>query len=104
MAALGLTLQTVGMTMQTAYSGNTDGKFRAGEYEYDINIKYNAFDRKNITDVSNLIFTNNMGQQIELSQFATITEGSGPSKLERRDKTASVTVQGQNMGFRLELL
>jgi len=59
MAALGLTLQTVGMTMQTAYSGNTDGKFRAGEYEYDINIKYNAFDRKSITDVFillNLIF------------------------------------------------
>ena len=98
MSALGLTLQTVGMTMQTAYSGNTDGKFRAGEYEYDINIKYNAFDRKNIADVSNLIFTNSMGQQIKLSQFAAITEGSGPSKLERRDKTASVTVQGQNIG------
>ena len=98
MSALGLTLQTVGMTMQTAYSGNTDGKFRAGEYEYDINIKYNAFDRKNITDVSNLIFINDLGQQIKLSQFATITEGSGPSKLERRDKTASVTVQGQNIG------
>ncbi|RVT79699.1 efflux RND transporter permease subunit [Flavobacterium sufflavum] len=98
MAALGLTLQTVGMTMQTAYSGNTDGKFRAGEYEYDINIKYNAFDRKNITDVSNLIFINDQGQQIKLSQFANITEGSGPSKLERRDKTASVTVQGQNIG------
>jgi HAE1 family hydrophobic/amphiphilic exporter-1 len=41
---LGLSLQTVGMTMQTAYSGNTDGKFRAGEY--DINIKYSSFDRK----------------------------------------------------------
>jgi HAE1 family hydrophobic/amphiphilic exporter-1 len=25
------------------------GKFRAGEYEYDINIKYNAFDRKALT-------------------------------------------------------
>ena len=98
MAALGLNLQTVGMTMQTAYSGNTDGKFRAGEYEYDINIKYNAFDRKNIEDVSNLIFINDLGQQIKLSQFANITEGSGPSKLERRDKTASVTVQGQNIG------
>lgn len=98
MAALGLTLQTVGMTMQTAYSGNTDGKFRAGEYEYDINIKYNAFDRKNISDVSNLIFVNSAGQQIKLSQFASITEGSGPSQLERRDKSASVTVQGQNVG------
>jgi HAE1 family hydrophobic/amphiphilic exporter-1 len=48
MASLGLSLQTVGMTMQTAYSGN-NGKFRAGEYEYDINIKYNAFDRKALT-------------------------------------------------------
>ena len=98
MAALGLSLQTVGMTMQTAYSGNTDGKFRAGEYEYDINIKYNAFDRKSVTDVSNLIFFNDRGEQIKLSQFATIKEGSGPSQLERRDKTASVTVKGQNVG------
>jgi hypothetical protein len=44
-----------------------------------------------------------MGQQIAIS-VCTITEGSGPSKLERRDKTASVTVQGQNIEFRLELL
>lgn len=98
MAALGLTLQTVGMTMQTAFSGNTDGKYRAGEYEYDINIRYNAFDRKNINDVSNLIFVNNKGAQIKLSQFATVKEGSGPSQLERRDKSASVTVQGQTVG------
>ena len=98
MAALGLSLQTVGITMQTAFSGNTDGRFRAGEYEYDINIKYNAFDRKSIADVSNLIFINDMGQQIKLNQFATVTEGSGPSQLERRDKTVSVTVKGQNVG------
>jgi HAE1 family hydrophobic/amphiphilic exporter-1 len=45
MAALGLSLQTVGMTMQTAFSGNTDGVLEL-ENEYDINIKYNAFDRK----------------------------------------------------------
>ncbi|NGY36816.1 efflux RND transporter permease subunit [Flavobacterium sp. XN-5] len=98
MSALGLTLQTVGMTMQTAYSGNTDGKFRAGEYEYDINIKYSSFDRKSINDVSNLIFINDKGEQIKLSQFATVKEGSGPSQLERRDKTASVTLKGQTVG------
>ncbi|HLF51679.1 efflux RND transporter permease subunit [Flavobacterium sp.] len=98
MATLGLSLQTVGLTMQTAYSGNTDGKFRAGEYEYDINIKYSSFDRKSINDVSNLIFINERGEQIKLSQFATVKEGSGPSQLERRDKTASVTVKGQTVG------
>ncbi|WP_442589007.1 efflux RND transporter permease subunit [Pedobacter sp. AW31-3R] len=98
MAALGLTLQTVGATMQTAFSGNTDGKFRRGEYEYDINIRYQTFNRKNIDDVRNLIFVNTDGKQIKLSQFAEIKEGSGPSQLERRDKSTSVSVKAQSIG------
>ncbi|WP_205510678.1 efflux RND transporter permease subunit [Longitalea arenae] len=98
MASLGLSLQTVGATMQTAFNGNTDGKFRAGEYEYDINIRYNSFNRSNIEDVRNLEFVNDQGQRIKLSQFASITEASGPSLLERRDKSPSVTVQGQTVG------
>ncbi|NMH28688.1 efflux RND transporter permease subunit [Flavobacterium silvaticum] len=98
MAALGLDLQTVGMTMQTAFNGNTDGKFRAGQYEYDINIRFNEFDRSNIDNVRNLVFTNTAGQQIKLSQFANVTEGSGPSLLERRDKSAAVSIQAQTVG------
>lgn len=98
MAALGLNLQTVGASMQTAFNGNTDGKFRAGEYEYDINIRFDDYDRKNVEDVSNLQFTNNAGQLVRLSQFATIREGSGPSQLERRDKSTSVKVQSQVVG------
>ncbi|MCB0631415.1 MAG: efflux RND transporter permease subunit [Saprospiraceae bacterium] len=98
MAALGLNLQTVGATMQTAFSGNTQGKYRAGEYEYDINIRYDDFNRKNIDDVSELIFVNNQGRQVELNQFATITETSGPSQLERRDKSTSVKIEAQTVG------
>lgn len=98
MSALGLTLQTVGATMQTAFAGNTDGKFRQGEYEYDINIQYQDFDRKDIDDVRNLIFTNQAGAQIKLSQFADIKEGSGPSLLERLNKSTSVTVKAQTVG------
>ncbi|WEK36996.1 MAG: efflux RND transporter permease subunit [Candidatus Pseudobacter hemicellulosilyticus] len=98
MSSLGLTLQTVGSTMQTAFNGNTDGKFRAGEYEYDINIRYSEFNRKSIDDVRNLEFVNDQGQTIKLSQFANVVESSGPSQLERRDKSPSVTVQGQTVG------
>jgi hydrophobic/amphiphilic exporter-1 (mainly G- bacteria), HAE1 family len=98
MAALGLSLSTVGATMQTAFSGNTNGKFRQGEYEYDINIRYGSFNRRSIDDVSNLLFTNSKGQQIRLAQFATVKESSGPSQLERRDKSASVTVEAQSVG------
>ncbi len=98
MAALGLSLATVGSTMQTAFSGNTDGKFRQGEYEYDINIRYDAFNRQQINDVSDLLFINDKGQQIRLAQFATVSESSGPSQLERRDKSTSVTIQAQVVG------
>jgi HAE1 family hydrophobic/amphiphilic exporter-1 len=98
MSAVGLTLQTVGSTMQTAFAGNTDGKYRKGEYEYDINIQYQNFNRQNIDDVRNLIFVNNDGKQIKLSQFATITEGSGPSQLERLNKSTSVSVKAQSIG------
>lgn len=101
MSALGLTLENVGGTMQTAFSGTADDskmKFRQGDYEYDINIRFDDFDRKNLTDVSNIQFVNNKGQLIKLSQFATIKEGSGPSQLERRDKNTSVSVKSQVIG------
>ncbi|HYC27825.1 MAG TPA: efflux RND transporter permease subunit, partial [Chitinophagaceae bacterium] len=98
MAALGLNLSTVGSTMQTAFSGNTNGKFRQGEYEYDINIRYSSFNRKSIEDVSNLLFVNDKGEEIRLSQFANIRESSGPSQLERRDKSTAVTIQAQTVG------
>lgn len=98
MSALGLDLSTVGMTMQTAFSGNTDAKYRAGEYEYDINIRYDQFNRSDINDVRNLIFVNNLGQKIKLSQFADVRESSGPSLLERRDKSPSVNVNAQVVG------
>jgi len=98
MSRLGLDLGTVGMTMQTAFSGNTDAKFRAGEYEYDINIRYDEFNRSNIEDVRNIVFVNKNGEKIRLSQFADIEQGSGPSVLERRDKSPSVTVKSQVIG------
>lgn len=98
MSSLGLDLMTVGMTMQTAFSGNTDGKYRAGDYEYDINIRYNEFNRSSINDVRELLFMNNEGKNIKLSQFATVVESSGPSLLERRDKSPSVNIEAQSVG------
>ncbi len=98
MSALGLDLATVGGTMQTAFNGNTNGKFRQGQYEYDINIRFDDYDRKNVDNVANTTFANNKGQLIRLSQFANITETSGPSQLERRDKSTAIKVQSQAVG------
>ncbi len=98
MNALGLDVATVGMTMQTAYAGNTDTKYRAGDTEYDINIRYDEIGRGTIEDIKNLKFINSKNQAITLDQFADITYGSGPTLLERRDKSPSVSVQAQVVG------
>lgn len=98
MASLGLNMATVGMAMQTAFSGNTDAKYRAGDREYDINIRYDEIGRANINDVKNLVFINNMGQSIQLKQFAEVGYGSGPTLLERRDKSPSVSIEGRVVG------
>ncbi|MDR0262673.1 MAG: efflux RND transporter permease subunit [Sphingobacterium sp.] len=98
MTSLGLNVSTVGMTMQTAFSGNTDNKYRAGDNEYDINIRYTESGRANIDNVRDLKFINNQGASISLDQFANVTYGSGPTLLERRDKSPAVSIQGQAIG------
>lgn len=98
MSAVGLNLSSVGKTMQTAFNGNTDGKFRAGEYEYDIDIRFDDNSRKSIDDVRNLIFINNAGEEVRLSQFANVNLSAGPSLLERRDKSPAVKVKAKAVG------
>jgi hydrophobic/amphiphilic exporter-1 (mainly G- bacteria), HAE1 family len=98
MARLGLSLSQVGGTMQVAYAGSDEAKFRDGEDEYDIRVMFDAFDRTNIDDVRNMPFVNTRGETIRLSQFADVSRSTGTSKLERRDRTSSVTVQSQVRG------
>lgn len=101
MNALGLNIAAVGGVMQTAFSGNTNNKYRAGENEYDINIRFNETGRSGIDDVKNLKFISNNGTPILLSQFADVEYSSGPTLLERRDKSPAVSVQGQVIGVPL---
>src|SRR5690606_5012695 len=51
-----------------------------------------------INDVKSIIFVNKDEEKIRLDQFADIQQGSGPSVLERRDKSPSVTVKSQVIG------
>jgi hydrophobic/amphiphilic exporter-1 (mainly G- bacteria), HAE1 family len=98
MAELGLDLQSVGATMQYAFSGNTDAKFRQGENEYDINVRFDEYDRRSVDDIRALTFMNKFGQSIRLDQFAEVKESSGPSRLERYNRISSVNVNAQLLG------
>lgn len=98
MAALGLSMETVGATMQNAFAGNNNSKFTEAGKDYDINIKYDDFNKKNMDDISNFFFINNKGQIIRFDQFASITRTLGATKLERKNRIPSVTVSSQVLG------
>jgi HAE1 family hydrophobic/amphiphilic exporter-1 len=98
MAQLGLNIATVGATLQNSFSGNDDSKYRDEGNDYDIRVMLDAFDRKNPEDVQSVSFLNAQGQLIKLAQFASITQSTSPSVLERKDRRGSVTVTSYNLG------
>lgn len=98
MADNGLAMAQVGLTLQTAFSGNTDARFRDGEYEYPIRIGLDAFDRKNVDNIRNLTLINPLGSPVMIRQFAEVNEGTAPSKLERRDRLPSIIFTAQVIG------
>jgi HAE1 family hydrophobic/amphiphilic exporter-1 len=98
MAALGLSVADVGTTLQTAFNGNDRSKYREEGFEYDILVSLDKFNRANKEDVSNLVFVNNKGQQVQLKQFATVSQELGASVLERRDRLTAITVNAQVVG------
>ena len=98
MAVLGLSVSDVGATLRTSLNGNNDSKYRDGNYEYDIRVGIDYFDRTNSEDVAKLTFMNKKGELIALKQFADISYGLGASALERFNRISSITVKSNVVG------
>ena len=98
MTALGLRMDQVGSVLQLAFSGNTDSKLTQGQYEYDINVKLDQFNRQSVDELKQLSFASANGTMIRLEQFASIERTLGPAKLERKDRISSVTVSCEVVG------
>ena len=98
MADYGLTMAQVGLTLQTAFSGNIDAKYRDGQYEYPLRVSLDAFDRRSAKDIENVSFVNPLGSTVYLKQFASVTNSTAPTRLERRDRMPSVMLTAQAIG------
>jgi len=98
MAALGLQMNQVGNIINLAFSGNSDSKLTQGQYDYDITVKLDAFNRQSVDELKQLSFINDKGQTVRLEQFAAIERTIGPAKLERKDRISSVTISCEVVG------
>ncbi len=94
LSANNISLGEAALSIRTALAGNTDAKFKEGETEYDINVILDKIDRSNARDVSNITIINRMGQQMKVSDIATLYYGEGPAVIGRKNRERVVTLTG----------
>ncbi len=94
LSANGMTLGEAALAIRTALAGNTDSKYKEGQTEFDINVIYDKLDRSNAQEVANISLVNRAGQQLKLSDVASIVYGKGPSQINRKNRERVVTLTG----------
>ncbi|MEI8135074.1 MAG: efflux RND transporter permease subunit [bacterium] len=98
LAANSMSLGEAAFALRTALSGNTDAKYKEGETEYDINVILDRINRSNAHDVERLTLLNHSGQQVKVSDIATLSYGKGPSQIGRKNRERVVVVYGNLIG------
>ena len=99
---LGLDIRTIGKTIETFFAGTTATRYREAGDEYDIEVRLRPDDRTKPEDLRDVLVTAPSGEQISLANVATIEQGVGLTKVERKDQaryvTVSADVSGRDLG------
>jgi HAE1 family hydrophobic/amphiphilic exporter-1 len=97
-SAMGVNIYQVAMAVNTALAGASITKFREGGEEYDVFFKLRDIDRDELDDLKQMPISAVTGEKIALGNFATIKLGSGPLKIERKDRERVIYVGGDVSG------
>ena len=105
-STMGLPISRILQVINTNIEGTVASRYREGGDEFDILVRLREEDRGRLQDVLNLSITGPGGKDIPLKGFATITEGKGPTKIDRRDQERLITVMagihGRDLGHIVE--
>ncbi|MEO6939527.1 MAG: efflux RND transporter permease subunit, partial [Candidatus Kapaibacterium sp.] len=94
LSRMGLSLGEAASALRTAVAGNTDGKYSEAGTDYDINVVLDKFNRTNARDVSEVTFLNHTGQQVKLTDVATVYFGKGPTQINRKNRERMILISG----------
>jgi len=95
LADSGLTVADLANTMRILYEGNRDTKFRVQGQEYDIRVMMDVDDRNNPAILNQVPIAFNQGNPVYVPQVASIQEGIGVDKIERRDRVEEVRLTAE---------
>ncbi len=95
---LGLMVNQIANTVQTASLGKVATRFREGDEEVDIRIRFQEKFRDSLDDIKNIPVVTPMNNVIHLDQVATISPGEGPIRITRENQAREVAVTANLAG------
>jgi hydrophobe/amphiphile efflux-1 (HAE1) family protein len=98
LSRFGLGTDVVGYGLRVAFNGDDDSKFRIGEQDYRINIRFDSMSRAQPDRLARLPFVNTNGQAVQLQQVGHVETARSPAKLERRARNNAVVLYSQLNG------
>lgn len=83
LAGYGLNIEDVNHVISTAFAGEVAGAVYENERRFDLVLRLDSIHRTSMEDVSSLFVPLNDGNQIPLSQVATVAFKTGPAQISR---------------------
>ncbi len=83
LAGYGLNIEDVNHVISTAFAGEVAGAVYENERKFDLVLRLDSSSRSSMEDVSNLYVPMKDGNQIPLSQVATVSFKTGPAQISR---------------------
>jgi cobalt-zinc-cadmium resistance protein CzcA len=91
-ALYGLNISDINQIIRSSFAGESAGKIYEESKRFDVVVRLNEDNRADISDVSNLFIPLPNGQQIPLSQVASISYEQGAVQVVREDGKRRITV------------
>ena len=91
-AQYGVNINDVNKVVNTAFAGESAGKIYEGEKRFDVVLRLDEAQRKNIEDIRNLLIPIPQGIQIPLSQLAEVNIITGPAQIQREDAKRRIVI------------
>ncbi|MEJ7738314.1 MAG: CusA/CzcA family heavy metal efflux RND transporter [Chitinophagaceae bacterium] len=91
-AGYGMNIEDINHTISTAFAGEAAGVVFENERKFDLVVRLDSSSRSSIEDVSNLFIAMPDGNQIPLSQVASVSFKDGPAQISREEGKRRIVV------------
>lgn len=93
LARYGIRMEQVQKRIRNAVGGTTAGQIFEGIRRFDVYVRYQEKDRKDLDAISNILIEAPSGAEVPLSQLAELERISGPRQISRENAQRYITVQ-----------